>query len=78
MYSNTMSNLDRVLDEAMNLPIEQQEILIQILQRRAIEQHRDEIARDAKLSLAEFREGKLKIQSAAEAISELQEFIQDE
>jgi transcriptional regulator with AAA-type ATPase domain len=73
-----MSNLDRVLDEAMNLPIEQQEMLIQILQRRAIEQHRDEIARDVKLSLAEFREGKLKIQSAAEAISELQEFIQDE
>jgi hypothetical protein len=31
MYSNTMSNLDRVLDEAMNLSIEQQEMLIQIL-----------------------------------------------
>jgi hypothetical protein len=45
---------------------------------RAIAQRRDEIVQDAKLSLAEFREGKLKIQSAAEAISELQEFIKHE
>jgi transcriptional regulator with AAA-type ATPase domain len=73
-----MSNLDRVLDEAMNLPIEQQEMLIQILQRRAIEQRRDEIARDAQLSLAEFREGKLKIQTAEEAIADLREFIQND
>ena len=72
---NYMSNLDRVLDEAMNLPTEQQEMLIQILQRRAIEQRRDEIARDAQLSLAEFREGKLKVQTAEEAIADLREFI---
>jgi hypothetical protein len=75
MYSNTMSNLDRVLEEAMNLPIEQQKMLIQILQLREIEQRRDEISQDAKLSLAEFREGKQKVQSATEAIGELQEFI---
>jgi transcriptional regulator with AAA-type ATPase domain len=73
-----MSNLDRVLDEAMNLPTEQQEMLIQILQRRAIEQRRDEIAQDAQLSLAEFREGKLKIQTAEEAIADLREFIQND
>ncbi|MGL5944282.1 MAG: hypothetical protein ACRC2S_28705 [Waterburya sp.] len=73
-----MSNLDRVLDEAMNLPLEQREMLIQILQRRMIEQRRDEIAQDAKLSLAEFREGKLRIQTATEAISELQNFSQYE
>jgi transcriptional regulator with AAA-type ATPase domain len=75
MYSNTMSNLDRVLEEAMNLPIEQQKMLMQILQLREIEQRRDEISQDAKLSLAEFREGEQKVQSAAEAIGELQEFI---
>ncbi len=39
--------LDKVLDEAMALPIEQQEMLIQILQRRMIEKRRDEIAQDA-------------------------------
>ena len=73
-----MTNLDRVLDEAMDLPLEQQQMLIQILQRRMIERRRDEIARDARFSLAEFREGKLKAQSAAEAILELREFIQHE
>lgn len=40
-----------------------------------IEQRRDEIAQDAKLSLAEFREGKLRIQTVTEAISELTNFI---
>ncbi|MEN9565569.1 MAG: hypothetical protein RLZZ69_765 [Cyanobacteriota bacterium] len=73
-----MTNLDRVLDEAMNLPLEQQEMLLQILQRRLMEQRRNEIAQDAKLSLAEFKAGKLKIQTATEAISELREFIQHE
>jgi transcriptional regulator with AAA-type ATPase domain len=73
-----MTNLDRVLDEAMNLPLEQQEMLLQILQRRLMEQRRNEIAQDAKLSLAEFKAGKLKIQAATEAISELREFIQHE
>lgn len=71
-----MSNLDKVLDEAMNLTLEQQEMLVQILQRRIIEQRRDEIARDAKLSLAEFKAGKLKIQTATEAIAELRDYIQ--
>jgi Rad3-related DNA helicase len=73
-----MSNLDQVLDEAMNLPLEQREMLIQILQRRMIEQRRDEIAQDAKLSLAEFREGKLRIQTTTEAIRELKNFSQHE
>jgi transcriptional regulator with AAA-type ATPase domain len=72
-----MKSLERILERVMDLPLEQQEMLLQILQRRIVEQRRDEIARDAKLSLAEFREGKLKSQSVAEAISELREFIQD-
>ena len=73
-----MANLDEVLDRAMDLPIEQQEMLIQILQRRMIERRRDEIAQDAAFSLAEFREGKLKAKTADEAISELREFLQSE
>ena len=71
-----MSSLDRVLDEVMDLPPEQQEMLMQILQRRLIERRRDEIARDAEFSLAEFRAGKLQAQSASDVISELREFIQ--
>ncbi len=70
--------LDKVLDEAMALPLEQQEMLIQILQRRIVEKRRDEIAKDAAFSLAEFRSGKLKIKSATEAISELREFLRSD
>ena len=62
----------------MSLTIEQQEMLIQILQRRMIEQRRDEIAEDAKLSLADFQASRLKIQTASEAIAELREFTQQE
>ena len=73
-----MSNLDQVLDEVMDLPLEQQEMLLKILQGRMIERRRDKIAQDAISSLTEFRTGKLKAQSATEAISELREFIRYE
>ena len=73
-----MASLDQVLDEAMDLPLEQQEMLLQILQRRMIERRRDEIAQDAAASLAEFRAGKLKAQTANEAIAELRESLQHE
>jgi hypothetical protein len=45
-----------------------------------IEQRRDEIAQDAKLSLAEYREyreEKLKVQTAEGAITDLRAFIQN-
>ena len=73
-----MSNLDRILDEAMTLPANQQEMLLQILQRRIVERRRDEIAQDTIESLAEFRSGKLKALTAPEAIAELRAFLQED
>jgi hypothetical protein len=73
-----MNNLDRILDDAMALPPNQQEMLMQILQRRIIERRRDEIARDAIESLAEFRSGQLKPQTANEAIAELRSFLEND
>ncbi len=70
-----VSNLDKVLDAAMDLPLEQREILIRILKNRIFESRRDEIARDAAASIAEFQAGKLKVQTAAEAIQELREHL---
>lgn len=70
-----LSNLDKVLDAAMDLPLEQQEILIQILKNRIVENRRDEIASDAAVSIAEFQAGTLKVQTAAEAIQELREYL---
>ncbi len=73
-----MSNLDRILDDAMTLPTNQQEMLVQILQHRIIDRKRDEIAQDAIESLAEFRSGQLKLQTATEAIADLRSFLQSD
>jgi len=70
-----LSNLDKVLDAAMDLSLEQQEMLIQILKNRISESQRDEIASDAAISIAEFKAGKLKVQNATEAIQELREYL---
>jgi hypothetical protein len=72
-----MNDLDQILDKAMALPSNQQEMLLQLLQRRMVERRRDEIAQDANESLAEFRAGKLKAQTANEAIADLRAFLVD-
>lgn len=72
-----MNDLDQILDKAMALPSNQQEILLQLLQQRIVERRRDEIAQDANESLAEFRAGKLKAQTATEAIDDLRTFLAD-
>jgi transcriptional regulator with AAA-type ATPase domain len=72
-----MNDLDQILDKAMALPANQQEMLLQLLQRRIVERRRDEIAQDANESLAEFRAGKLKAQTATEAIADLRAFLAD-
>jgi transcriptional regulator with AAA-type ATPase domain len=72
-----MNDLDQILDKAMALPSNQQEMLLQLLQRRIVERRRDEIAQDANESLAEFRAGKLKAQTANEAIADLRAFLVD-
>jgi hypothetical protein len=66
-----MVTLEQVLDTVMQLPLEQQEMLIEILHNRHIEQRREEIAQNAQEVLADFRGGKLKPQSVNDVITEL-------
>jgi hypothetical protein len=66
-----MTTLNEVLDAVMGLPVEQQEMLVQIVRQRTIENRREEIAQAAEVSISEFRSGKLKAQTAAEVISDL-------
>jgi hypothetical protein len=72
-----MNTLDQVLDNALQLPLEQQEMLIRILQSRQNELRRTEIAEDAKKSLDDFRSGTLRPQSADEVISSLRQSLQN-
>ena len=68
--------LDHVIDSAMQLPLEQQQMLLEILQNRQIEARRQEIARDAQESLRAFRAGQFKRQTAAEIIDDLHQALE--
>jgi hypothetical protein len=68
--------LNQAIDTAMQLPPEQQEMLLEILRGRRIEARRREIAQDAQESLAAFRAGKLKLQSAEAVIEELRQALE--
>ena len=73
---NTIT-LDQAIDTILQLPPEQREMLVDILRNRQIEERRQEIAADARQSIAAFREGKLKVQSADEVIAELHQALED-
>jgi hypothetical protein len=74
----TTVTLDRVIDEAMQLPPDQREMLVAILHKRQIEARRHEMAQDAQESLTAYRMKKLKAQSAEEVIRELQATLKDD
>lgn len=69
--------LDQVIDTAMQLPPAQREMLVDILRSRQIEARREEIASDARDSIAAFRAGELKARSAEEVIADLRRSLED-
>jgi hypothetical protein len=70
--------LDQVIDTVMQLPLEQQEMLVEIIRRRHVEKRRREIALDAEKSIAAFRAGILRPQSLESIIAELRESLEEE
>ena len=70
-----MNTLDQVLETALQLSYEQQEMLIKILQNRHYESRRAEMAVDAQQTLADFRVGKFPSQSAENVITELRQCL---
>jgi len=73
---NTVT-LDLAIDTALQLPTEQQVMLVDILRSRQIEARRQEIAADARASIAAFRAGQLQAYSAEELIAELHQPLED-
>jgi len=72
-----MNTLNQVLETALQLPYEQQEMLIKILQNRHHESLRAEIAADAQQTLADFHAGKFQHQSAEDVIVALRQSLQE-
>ena len=66
-----METLEQVLDSVMKLDSEQREILVEVMQKRQIEEWRRETAASASEAIRAFHKGELKVQSAEEAISHL-------
>ncbi|MEG4341909.1 hypothetical protein QUB70_01295 [Microcoleus sp. A003_D6] len=72
-----MNTLDQVLETTLQLSCEQQEMPIKILQNRHCESIRAEIAADAQQTLADFRTGKFRQQSAEDVISKLRQSLDE-
>jgi hypothetical protein len=72
------ATLDQTLELAAQLPVEQQEMLITILQRRRVDQRRAEIAAAAQASIADFHDGKLQPQPLDAILQELRQSLHEE
>ncbi len=70
-----INTFEQVLNLVTELPLAQQELLIDILQRRTAERRRKELANSSHVALAEFRSGNLKAQTATEALAELRTYL---
>jgi hypothetical protein len=64
-----MMTLDQALTDIMQLDDSSREMLLDILFKRQVEARRDEIARNAKKSIKEYRSGKYTPLSNEESIS---------
>jgi hypothetical protein len=73
-----MPTLDQALDIALQLPLEQQTMLIEIIRHRQIEARRTEIAANAQQAIEAFHQGQLVPQSADMAIAELRRSLNHE
>jgi len=70
-----MVTLAAAIEVVEQLPIDQQDLLVQIIRNRQIERRRDEIAENGREALAAYRAGELKSYTAEEAIVELRNML---
>jgi len=66
-----MVTLEEAILTVNQLPLEQREMLLEIIKNQMIEARRAEIAQDAKEAIAAFHRGELKPQPIENIISEL-------
>lgn len=66
-----MITLDQALDVVMQLEFEQKEMLLEILQKRQIEERREEIGQNAREAVRAFQAGELKTETADELLHRL-------
>ena len=73
-----MITFENALEVVSQLPREQQELLADIVKKRAAEVRRLEIMEECREALAEYQTGNLKPMSAEEVISELNRYLESD
>ncbi len=68
----TQSHLDQILDEIASLSLDEQEMLVDILKKRNIEQKRLRIAREVKEAQREHKKGLTKRGTIEDLIKDLE------
>ncbi len=73
-----MITLEQALITVNQLPIEQREMLIEIIKNQMIESYREEIAQNAKEAREAFQRGELKPQPLEDIINELKTILTED
>jgi DNA-binding NtrC family response regulator len=68
----TQSHLDQILDEIASLSLDEQEMLVDILKKRHIEQKRVRIARDVREAQREHQKGMTKRGTIEDLVKDLE------
>jgi hypothetical protein len=68
----TQSHLDQILDEIASLSLDEQEMLVDILKKRHIEQKRLRIAREVREAQREYKKGLTKRGTVEDLIKDLE------
>ncbi|MBI5475613.1 MAG: hypothetical protein HY964_02620 [Ignavibacteriales bacterium] len=68
---NHTISFNEILEEAERLSLEEQETLLEILNRRIMNRRRSELAKDIQDAQSEFREGKTRTATPDELMNEI-------
>jgi hypothetical protein len=68
----TQSHLDQILDEIAALSLDEQEMLLNIIKQRHIEQRREQILKDSRETRRAYKKGLAKTGTVADLIKDLE------
>ena len=65
------SSFQEIIESVVALPLDDQQILMDIINRRIIEQRRDELVADMKESLEAYRKGEVRVGTVDDILKDL-------
>ncbi len=71
------SSFQELIESVEALPLDDQEILMDIINRRIIEQRRDELVADMEESMQAYRKGEVRIGTVDDLLRDLDEDLRD-